>query len=213
METLVANPAEADTPAVLALAASYRHAIMNHLQVVLGWLQLGQPEKAERYIRILEKGLLGETRLVRSALPEVAATLILRRGRAEGCGIELTFSVPEGLRAFGWEGPEVGCLIAALIDGAILLLDRSPAGRLLEIGLEESEASRQLTLRLHEAPVTREAVVRVLEEVLAERGAAGDAGRLCARLAQSGGSWACGEGETVGVITVTWPKTSWPPTK
>lgn len=201
------NPAEGDTLAVLALSASYRHAIMNHLQVVLGWLQLGQPEKAEEYISILEEGLTGETRLVRSTMPEAAATLILRRGRAEDCGIELTFHVMDGVRSFGWDGPETGRLIAALMDVAILLLDRAPAGRRLEVALHEDGAYRHLTLELHDAPVNTEAVSRLVQEVLAETAAAQDTWQIFDRLVQAGGSWACYERTPVGVISVSWPKT------
>lgn len=192
---------------VLALSASYRHAIMNHLQVVLGWLQLGQPAKAEDYIGILQQGLLQETRLVRATQPEAAATLILRRGRAEVCGIELNFHVAEGVRAFGWDGPETGHLIAALIDGAILLLDRSPAGRRLDVVLDEDAAVRRLTLELHDAQVREEAVLGLAEEVLAETAPARDARQTFAQLAQAGGSWTCYDKAPVGVISMSWPKT------
>lgn len=201
------GPAVADTNMVLALSASYRHAVMNHLQVVLGWLQLGQPKKAEDYIRILEEGLAGETRLIRSTLPETAATLILRRGRAEEYGIDLSFHVTNGLRSFGWDGPETGRLVAAMIDAAILLLDRSPAGRSLEIDLREEAGLHCLTLRLHVAPVNADTMLDLAGQILAQSGAGADARAEIQGLTNRGGRWACYEETPVGVVSLTWPKT------
>lgn len=207
MKAYAPGPVMADTNMVLALSASYRHAVMNHLQVVLGWLQLGQPTKAEEYIRILEAGLAGETRLMRAAQPDLAATLVLRRGRAEEYGIELNFDVADGLRSFGWDVPETGRLIGALIDGAILLLDRSPAGRRLDIHLHEEGALRRLTVKLHDARPDAEVVLGLVQEVLAQSGAARDVRPVFDRLTRAGGSWACYEETPVGVVSLAWPKT------
>lgn len=204
--TVMPSPADEDT-LVVALAAYYRHAMMNHLQVVAGWLQLGQPERAEEYIGQLKESLQDETKLARAAEPRVAAVFILRRGLAEACGIDLTFKVTGRLDGFGWRNEEMGLLVGGLIDASILILDRSQMGRLLEVGIAGEDDHWEVTLSLLQAAVAEDDFRAELQRTWADRHHSQGLDRVLENFVGKGGRLRFGhEGDTAR-LRLSWPRT------
>lgn len=126
-----------DNEEILALASSYRHGLLNHVQVVLGWMKLGQESRAEEYIALLKETLDGESRLARSVAPDMASLLLTKRGVAEILGLEVRFRVADGVRGVAWDSPATARYAAAVVDGAVRLLHRSGAGSRITIALGE----------------------------------------------------------------------------
>lgn len=197
----VANPDD-----TLQLAAAYRHAFMNQLQVILGYIQLEQPARAAAYIALLRDSLFGETRLVRAAAGEAAAMLLLKRGVAESCGVEIQFDAAAGVAAFDWGRPEVEELAGALADGALFLLGRSGKGQRLEVMLQEEAGHRGMVFRLHGYP-GGERLLHDLGAVLAAQGRPFDLHAAIRRLRAAGGRCEpCQAGEDAAVVYLSWPK-------
>ncbi len=205
MISRVSQAVSDESDPVLALAASYRHGILNHLQVLLGWLQLGQPHRAAEHIRVLQEGMLGETRLVRGAAPRAASVLLMRRTCAEQHGIELDFRVPESLRGYTWPREVPDELVAGLIDASILLLDGAPAGRRLDLILGEEGGFRHLTLRLEAAEANEEELLAAMEQLPEAPGYPAAPREMLQSLADAGASWGCYQEGPVGVIRLSWP--------
>ncbi len=78
---------------VVALAATYRLAVLNELQVLLGWAQLGNTERVVSFIYALRDAYHAENELCRWADPETAALLLLRRAVADVCRTEVRFAL------------------------------------------------------------------------------------------------------------------------
>lgn len=195
--------------AVVHMAAAYRHAMLNHLQVVLGWLQLGQPGRAADHIHQLREIALGETRLVRATRPEAAAVLLLRRGFAEARGIEVSYDAAESLRGFGWPEELPDAFVAAAIDAALVLVGRSTGGRHLQVAVSEEAGRQVLTVRLSAEGWADEGLPLFLEEVdrlLAERGEPFRAEEVLARLEAWGGCVECRRDGQHAVVRISWPR-------
>lgn len=83
------NPAEQ----TVSMLRSQRHSMMNHLQVILGWLQLGRPERARQYLETLASRMAGEGEAIRQA-PAATALVMLTLGlEAETHGVQLDWRV------------------------------------------------------------------------------------------------------------------------
>ncbi|HYG59558.1 MAG TPA: Spo0B domain-containing protein [Symbiobacteriaceae bacterium] len=77
------------------LVRRQRHSFLNHLQVISGWLQLGQPERARRYLDTIAGRMSAESEVIRRA-PAALGHLMLELGLvAETHGVELEWRLSE----------------------------------------------------------------------------------------------------------------------
>ena len=108
---------------------AYTHEFMNKLHVILGLLQIGEPEKAQEYI-------MDTTRTQREAVsrimeqikePSVAALLVGKTSRANELGIRLTLDRESGLAAEDvYLSPDAYVTVLGnLIENAIEALNQS----------------------------------------------------------------------------------------
>lgn len=111
---------------------AYTHEFMNKLHVILGLLQIGEPEKAQQYI-------MDTTRTQREAVsrimhqirePSVAALLVGKTSRAAELGISLTLDRESALSAGSpWLSPDAYVTVLGnLIENAIEALNQSRRG-------------------------------------------------------------------------------------
>ena len=111
---------------------AYTHEFMNKLHVILGLLQIGEPEKAQAYI-------MDTTRTQREAVsrimhqirePSVAALLVGKTSRAAELGISLTLDRESALSAdSAWLSPDAYVTVLGnLIENAIEALNQSRRG-------------------------------------------------------------------------------------
>jgi len=108
---------------------AYTHEFLNKLHVILGLLQIGEPEKAQQYI-------MDTTQIHREAVnrimnqlhePSVAALLVGKTSRANELGIRLTLDRESGLgEDSDWLPPDAYVTILGnLIENAIEVLNQS----------------------------------------------------------------------------------------
>lgn len=83
------NPVEQS----LAVLQRQRHSFLNHLQVISGWLQLGQPERARTYLDRLAERLTGDGQAVRSLPPEYGLLVADLNLEAETHGVLVQWQV------------------------------------------------------------------------------------------------------------------------
>lgn len=123
---------------------AYTHEFMNKLHVILGLLQIGEPEKAQQYI-------MDTTRTQQEAVsrimhqiaePSVAALLVGKTSRANELGIRLTLDRESTLSGEGaWLPPDAYVTILGnLIENAIEGLNQSPrTTKEVQVSIRESE--------------------------------------------------------------------------
>ena len=79
-----------------------RHALSNRLQVIGGWMQMGDTEQGLQIVRGMIEQLKQDTWLSRVASPEVFTVICMIRSEAEAHGLSLRISVDEGISEFRW---------------------------------------------------------------------------------------------------------------
>ncbi|MHB0884987.1 MAG: Spo0B domain-containing protein [Bacillota bacterium] len=128
----------------VALLRSRRHAFLNHLQVISGWLQLGNVDRATSYIDRVLRDMEPEGRFIRAADPALVAFLLAKAEQARSRGVDLTTSVDSGLAA----AEEVAADVAPALDGVIdQLIAASPrSGSHLRLELSEGGGRYHLTI-------------------------------------------------------------------
>lgn len=77
------------TAEVVRLLSHQRHDFLNHLQVVSGFLDLGQPQKASVYLQEVLKEIDAEREIFKAYEPEVALLLyvLLVQAREQGVAV------------------------------------------------------------------------------------------------------------------------------
>ena len=125
---------------------AYTHEFMNKLHVILGLLQIGEPEKAQQYI-------MDTTRVQQEAVsrimhqigePSVAALLVGKTSRANELGIRLTLDRESTLSGEDARLPPDAyvTILGNLIENAIEGLNQSPrASKEVLVSIRESEES------------------------------------------------------------------------
>lgn len=71
----------------LALIRRQRHSFINHLQVISGWLQLGQPDRASRYMEQVVLRITEQSAVTRKLPPEWGIALLELAMEAETLGV------------------------------------------------------------------------------------------------------------------------------
>ena len=75
-----------------------RHDFLNHWQVIMGNLQLNQPEKALAFMRETVAGSLQEQKIAQIPEPSLAAILLGFMIRLRQEGVTVTIDFPEGMK-------------------------------------------------------------------------------------------------------------------
>lgn len=143
--------------AVLAVDSADRHRTLNDLQVIAGWLQMGNVEKALAYIRQLHD-LAERDRLWRRGLPEaLVGAILVARARAELRGAAVRVEAAPR----GWLPPAEGERLGRALLGAMDDVEAAPAVSQVAIVLFRQEGFSGLELTAWERPGGRPLVHRV----------------------------------------------------
>ncbi|MDI3299128.1 MAG: Spo0B domain-containing protein [Bacillota bacterium] len=146
-----------ESRAVLAVDSADRHRTLNDLQVIAGWLQMGNGEKALAYIRQLHDAAERD-RLWRRGLPDdLVSGILVARARAELRGA--TVRVEPAPR--GWLPPEAAGQLGRELVRAIGEMEASPAVSEVAIVPFREGGVSGLELTAWERPRNRPAVRRV----------------------------------------------------
>ncbi|HEY8552475.1 MAG TPA: Spo0B domain-containing protein [Thermaerobacter sp.] len=83
-----------DADRLVRVVRAWRHGAVNRLQVALGWLQMGRPERAAETLGRWCRQLQWEGAALRQWPPEAAALYLIWRARCEEAGLDVTWHPP-----------------------------------------------------------------------------------------------------------------------
>ncbi len=98
---------------------SQRHDFVNHLQVVYGLLTIDKPEQAKEYIGDLYQDVQIKGKILKLAVPELTALLMMKMGVATGKGVLLRIDVETNLDGLGVKALDITAVLGNPINNAI----------------------------------------------------------------------------------------------
>ena len=150
---------------------AYTHEFTNKLHVILGLLQIGEPERAQQYIMDTTRTQQEAVSRIMNQIkePSVAALLVGKTSRANELGIRLTLDRESVLSAgTSWLSPDAWVTILGnLIENAIEGLNQ-PRRRTKEVSVSIREGADNLFLCVED---TGPGIPSALRRTLFERGA------------------------------------------
>ncbi len=109
----------------LRLLRCQRHDFLNHLQVVLGYIQMGKTGKAEKYIREINQNLRGIRLVSGLNMPEASVLLISKREEAARYNINFNYEIRTDLTNVRIKEYDLVRILSNLIDNAIYELKKA----------------------------------------------------------------------------------------
>lgn len=97
----------------------HRHDYLNHLQVIMGSIQLKRSDYALDYIKEVIDGLKKESRISNIKHPEVAALLLKKIHQAEEKAVTLEIDMESDLKGLKLPATDLVRIIGNLIDNAL----------------------------------------------------------------------------------------------
>ena len=150
---------------------AYTHEFLNKLHVILGLLQIGEPEKAQQYIMDTSQTHREAVGRIMSQIhqPSVAALLVGKTSRANELGIRLVLDRESSLRENSpWLPPDAYVTILGnLIENAIEILNQSRSST-KEISVSIRESEENLLLCVED---TGPGIPPALRQTMFQRGA------------------------------------------
>ena len=150
---------------------AYTHEFMNKLHVILGLLQIGEPERAQQYIMDTTRTQQEAVSRIMNQIkePSVAALLVGQTSRANELGIRLTLDRESVLSAgTSWLSPDAWVTVLGnLIENAIEGLNQTRRGT-KEVSVSIREGADNLFLCVED---TGPGIPSALRRTLFERGA------------------------------------------
>lgn len=109
----------------LRVLRCHRHDFLNHLQVILGYIQLGKVQQAEEYIKGINEELKGIRVISGLSIPEISVLLLFMRQKAGESNIRLDCDIEADLSEISIDPQDLVRILSNLIDNAIYELKDS----------------------------------------------------------------------------------------
>ncbi|MEG6523223.1 sensor histidine kinase [Desulfotomaculum sp. 1211_IL3151] len=122
------------------LLRCHRHDFLNHLQVILGYIQLNKTNKAEEYIKNINQEVSDIRVISQIQIPEVAVLLYMKKDEAYRSNIKLVFDFETDLSNISLKQTDLVRIISNLIDNAFFELKKLNASveKIVEISFNYS---------------------------------------------------------------------------
>lgn len=120
----------------LRVLRCHRHDFLNHLQVILGYIQLGKVQPAEEYIKGINEELKGIRAISGLSIPEISVLLLFMRQKAGESNIRLDCDIKADLSEIAINPQDLVRIMSNLIDNAIFeLKDSDQKDKLISVSL------------------------------------------------------------------------------
>lgn len=103
----------------LRMLRCHRHDFLNHLQVILGYIQLGRNSSAINYIKGINQELKGIRVISGLKMPEMAVMLLSKKQEASRHGIKFHYQLNTDLSETKIKEQDLTRVVSNLIDNAI----------------------------------------------------------------------------------------------
>jgi len=136
-----------------------RHDFQNHLQVIMGLVQLGRNEGAVSYIKEVVQSFRETSSPVNIKNIDLAAFFISKQQQAEERGIRLEFDLRSDLAGLPVPAADMSRILGNLVDNAFDAVEEldNPAERLVKVSFREDEEHYTISV-LNERPLIPEEI-------------------------------------------------------
>lgn len=104
---------------MMQVIKAQRHDFINHLQVVYGLLRIGENDQAQDYIGELYQDVQVSGEILRLAIPELTALLMVKMGMATARGIPLNIIVESDLKGLATRPVDIAAIVGNLLNNAL----------------------------------------------------------------------------------------------
>lgn len=147
------------------LLRSRQHDQMNHLQVMLGMLQLNRQESALEYVQEVIGDLKTETRISNIDNPVLAALFIKKGSQAEQRGVKLDITMESQLDKIPLSISDLARVMGNLLDNAICAASSQAGEGQVQLKLAENKRGYEISVSNNGAVVPDS-----LKEMIFEKG-------------------------------------------
>lgn len=131
---------------MMQVIKAQRHDFINHLQVVYGLLQIGENNQALEYITDLYQDIQVSGEILRLAIPELIALLMVKMGVATARGISLSIAVESDLAELEVKPLDMAAIVGNLINNALEAVEDFPALQ-RKVDIKVSENTRYFVIQ------------------------------------------------------------------
>lgn len=144
---------------MIRVLRSHRHDFQNHLQVIMGLVQLGRNEGAVSYIKEVVQSFRESSSPVNIKNIDLAALFISKQQQAEDRGIRLELELRSDLGGLVVPAADISRILGNLVDNAFDAVEEldDPAERLVKVSFQEDEAHFIISV-LNERPLIPETI-------------------------------------------------------
>lgn len=153
-----------------------RHDFINHIQVVYGFLNLNEIDKALDYIRKLYRDVQISGDIMQLGVPELSVLLLVKTGAAAGKGISLSIDIETTLSATRVSPLDLVAVVGNLINNAMEAVEnREPTDR--EVKLHIFAEPGFYVIQVHNSGIISEGVYdRLFEPGFSTKSDSGERG-------------------------------------
>ena len=116
---------------------SQRHDYLNHLQVVIGLLELGEYDELKKYLKPVYADIMKTGKAIRTSSPAVNALLMAKWNAAEEKGIDFYLEVKSDLKELKVEAWQICKVLSNLIDNAITAVEENAGEKKVWLDITE----------------------------------------------------------------------------
>lgn len=128
---------------LISFIRTQRHDILNHLQVIMGYLQLGRTNLAIDYIKSVSQEITESGEVLQKVSPELAAIFLIKAKQAENTQTAVEFSLNKGSNNTGKGVLELARVMGDIYDFILGQLSSYPIEkRKLSVEVDEEDGSQ-----------------------------------------------------------------------
>lgn len=161
---------EALTGELLSVIRAQRHEFLNHLQVIMGLVQLGKREEAVAYIKEISAAIMESGRATHLPWPELAAAMVLGEKKVKESGGRYQFGLNCSLENFPIGPPETVEVISEVYDVFCQFFQKHQVdGGGINVEVTEEKGAYAIRFTLQQAPANPLDKIEFLSHPVMER--------------------------------------------
>lgn len=144
---------------MISVLSSQRHDFQNHLQVIMGLVQLGRNDGAVSYIKEVVQSLRQSSAAVDIKNIDIAALFITKQNQAEERGIRLELEMGSDLGGLAVPAADISRILGNLVDNAFDAVEEldNPKEKVVRVSFREDEFHFIISV-LNERPLIPEEI-------------------------------------------------------
>lgn len=124
-----------------------KHDMINHLQTILGFTQLGLPEEIESYLKELLGQQVFTTQSIFTSVPAITSLLFIKSNLAASKGTQFNFALDGSLKTISISYYELNKILGNLINNALDAVgSMEPEKRTVQVTITEETAGHSLAV-------------------------------------------------------------------